>query len=80
MQLGNETYFSIEWIDSDKAHNTLNLNDEEKIFAEKLLNSDLFKYVVKVVYKSAKLLTITIYYTTQKCLVEGNRCQHWVIQ
>jgi len=30
VQLGNETDFSIEWIDSDKAHNTLNLNDEEK--------------------------------------------------
>ena len=80
VQLGNETDFSIEWIDSDKAHNTLNLNDEEKPFTEKLPNSDLFKSVVKVVYKSAKLLTITIYYTTKKCLVQGNRCQHWVIQ
>jgi hypothetical protein len=27
-----------------------------------------------------KLLTITLYYTTKKCLVQGNRCQHWVIQ
>ena len=60
--------------------NTLNLNDEEKTFTEKLPNSDLFKSVVKVAYKSAKLLTITIYYTTKKYLVQGNRCQHWVIQ
>lgn len=78
VQLGNESEFTIEWIDNDKGGTTLNLNDEDKKFVEKLPNSNLFKTMVKVTFKGTKLLTITIFYTTLKCLVQGTSCQPWV--
>ena len=77
VDLGQDSQINIEWEDSDKKKNVLLLKDEEKPFIEKLPHSDLFKSTVKVSFKSVKVITITIYYTTQKCLVQGNTCQEW---
>ena len=62
---------NIDWEDSDKKKTVLFLKDE-KSYVEKLPHSDLFKTTVKINFNSVKVITITLFYTTQTCLVQGN--------
>lgn len=78
IDLGHDSNMNIEWEDSDKKKNVLNLKDEEKPFIEKLPHSDIFKTVIKVCHNTKKVIVITLYYTTMKCLVQGNTCQEWI--
>ncbi|CAG2185067.1 unnamed protein product [Mytilus edulis] len=42
------------------------------------LLQSLNKSTVQVFHHNTKLITITIYYSTKRCLVQGNSCQKWV--
>ncbi|CAG2192101.1 unnamed protein product [Mytilus edulis] len=75
---GKDPQTNIVWSDYDKKSRLLTLNDESKPFSEKILDPNLFKSVVQIHYKGNKLLTITLFYTTYKCLVQGIQCQGWI--
>ena len=78
VEVGKLSDMSVIWADYDKKSRLLTLNDETKSFSEIIPDVNLFKSVVQISRSDAKLLTITIYYTTFKCLVQGNVCQRWV--
>ncbi|CAG2247486.1 unnamed protein product [Mytilus edulis] len=78
VETGKKNEMNVVWADYDKKTRLLALNDETKSFSEKSPDINLFKSVVQISRSSVKLLTINIYYTTFKCLVQGNVCQRWV--
>jgi len=78
IDLGKNELVHINWSDYDKSSKVLLLKDEDVPFEEKSPSTSLHKSVVQITHKSNKLLTITIYYSTKKCLVQGNSCQNWV--
>jgi len=61
-----------------KSPNEIVLHDEEQPFEEKSQSASLNKSVVQIFYKVSKVITISIYYTTKRCLVQGNTCENWV--
>lgn len=69
---------NVIWSDFDKKNRILTLGDELTPFSEKIPDTNLFKSIVQLSNKGVKLLTITLYYTTNSCLVQGNVCQSWV--
>jgi hypothetical protein len=78
IDLGKQESVHITWLDYDKSPNEIVLHDEEQPFEEKSQSASLNKSVVQIFYKVSKLITISIYYTTKRCLVQGNTCQNWV--
>lgn len=77
-ELGKNTDVTVQWNDFDKSNNALTLNDEEAPFTEKSPSAALNRTRVQICQSNKKIITITIYYPTKKCLVQGNSCQSWV--
>ena len=78
LNLGSKTEFNVIWEDSDKKNNQIILKDEESSFEDKLPDTALFKTFIQVIHNDHKLITITLYYTTYRCLVQGVMCQKWI--
>lgn len=57
----------------------LELYDEESPFQEKLPVATLNKTIIQIKCQDDKIITITLYYTTCRVLVQGNECQSWVV-
>ena len=53
-------------------------SDDLNSIASKLRRDDLFKTSIGVSCRTARAVTITVYYTTGTVLVQGNRCTNWV--
>ena len=77
IQLGEHDCVEVKWVDYDSRNKKLDL-DDEKLPYKSTLPSSLYKSVTQLFLDSRKLITITFYYTTQKCLVQGNVTQDWV--
>jgi hypothetical protein len=77
-QAGDLNNVHIKWTDSDKATKTINVGDEEHVFSMAAPCSELFKTVIRIDVNNKKLLTITIFYTTNRILIQGVSCQDWL--
>ena len=75
--LGKYPSINVSWSDLDKTSKVLSLHDEEYPFDEKSPASQLHRSIVQISYNEQKFVTITLFYTTKTCLVQGNGCQEW---
>jgi hypothetical protein len=72
--------YNVTWVDeTDKSLRPINIpsqfNDFDNI--QKSLPFNLFKTFIQVYYGCEKVVTITVYYTQNKVLVQGNYCPVW---
>ena len=79
LDLGNNENTSIEWLDFDTKSVLLEIHDEESPFQEKLPVATLNKTIIQIKCQDVKIITITLYYTTCRVLVQSNECQSWVV-
>ncbi|CAC5382043.1 unnamed protein product [Mytilus coruscus] len=77
---GSKDNVVVKWQDFDKKMNVLTLHDEEQPFERKLPNKDLFKWVTEINLNSKKLFVVNLYYTTNKCHIQGTKSKLWVEQ
>ncbi|CAC5415298.1 unnamed protein product [Mytilus coruscus] len=78
--LGSNDNVVVKWQDFDKKMNVLTLLDEEQPFERKLPDKDLFKSVTAININSKKLFVVNLYYTTNKCHIQGTKSKLWVEQ
>lgn len=76
-QVGNLESCLVEWIDKDKSQSPLYIHDENNPGIPKL-SDQLYKTVIRIFVTGKKLLTITVFYTTCKVLVQGTKCETWI--
>ena len=77
-ELGKNSEVVVSWLDYNKVNEEIKLNDEDAPFVERKPDPTLYKTMVKITHQSTKIITITLFYTTKRCLVQGNSCQNWV--
>ncbi|CAG2247065.1 unnamed protein product [Mytilus edulis] len=77
IKLGESELITVSWSDFDIKCKRITLDDEQKPFSSSL-PSTLYKSVTQIFVKGKKLITITIFYTTLNCLVQGSVTQKWV--
>lgn len=75
--LGKFSDIEIQWSDFDKQNKVITVNDEKCSFHE-ALPGKLAKSTTRIIFKGKKLLTITLYYTTFNCLIQGIGAQQWL--
>lgn len=76
--LGDNENVNVEWSDFNTKSSKFCLKDERHPFEEKLPHQALANIFVQIKTKDAKIITITLFYTTNRCLVQGNMCQEWI--
>lgn len=73
--LGQFSDVNVNWSDYDKTNNIIEIDDEARPFSTCLL-PELFKSRTRIHHSNNKLLTITLYYTTQTCLIQGHTAEN----
>lgn len=76
--LGKDANADIKWSDYDKKNGPIALEDEKRPFLEKMPSNMLARTTIQINYGKKKILTITLYYASFLCLVQGTFCQTWV--
>lgn len=77
IQLGESDDINVNWTDYDIKCKKIVLNDESEEF-QPVVPKGLYKSVTQIFVKGNTYITITIFYTTFNCLVQGNVTQSWV--
>ena len=78
LNLGEYHNTDVKWTDYDTKNHRLELNDEQAPFKWSIPHGSLYKSVTQITVEGKKLITITLFYTTENCLVQGNVTQDWV--
>ena len=75
--LGNEKNINVKWTDYDSKSKIITVSDEKRPFEGKLPVKDLFKSSVSVSVERKKLFVISLFYTTQTALIQGQMSLDW---
>ncbi|VDI66228.1 Hypothetical predicted protein [Mytilus galloprovincialis] len=78
IDLGNETKADVKWTDHDEKARVVTINDEKRTFEWKIPQKELFKSVANVTINKKKKIVITLFYTTNTALVQGQLTAEWV--
>ncbi|CAC5394333.1 unnamed protein product [Mytilus coruscus] len=78
IKLGENDSIKVTWSDYDIKLKKILLEDEKAPFQPVCPATNLSKSVTQIAVKGKKLVTITLYYTTYNCLVQGQVTQKWV--
>lgn len=81
--IGRRDNFKVNWADyalRNEKLTVIDVADSERhpLRLDKLPHKDLFKTLVQIHMSSQKLVTITLFYSTRKVLIQGHFCQDWI--
>lgn len=68
----------VEWTDFNSSCKPINTGDDHTQFTTVSPCPELYKTVIRIKVNKKKLLTITVYLTTHRVLVQGVACQEWL--
>lgn len=78
LKLGDNDDIHVSWSDYDIKNKKVMIQDEKTTFKPTIPASNLAKSITQISVQGRKLVTITLYYTTHNCLVQGQVTQKWV--